>query len=152
MEIAQRIKKIIEYHNLSASTFADLVNVQRSSISHIISGRNKPSLDFVTKVADAFDDVDLYWLIKGKGNFPKRETTTPISSDENSNEQKKVVQKDQTLFDLEKKEASIPVSQNSLSEQEPEKKLNTRFSENDKKLVKVILFYDDGSFESFKQS
>ncbi|MEM9985346.1 MAG: helix-turn-helix transcriptional regulator, partial [Bacteroidota bacterium] len=56
---------------LSASQFADQVGVQRSSISHILSGRNKPSLDFVLKVTNTFKDVDIYWLLNGKGSFPK---------------------------------------------------------------------------------
>jgi len=47
--------------------------VQRSSISHILSGRNKPSLEFVLKVLSSFPDVELYWLMNGKGNFPKTE-------------------------------------------------------------------------------
>ena len=68
------------YYSLSASAFADKIGVQRSSISHILSGRNKPSLEFVMKVLSSFDEVDLYWLLNGKGHFPsdatqKQETT-----------------------------------------------------------------------------
>ena len=50
MEINERITKVLEYSGFSASEFADEIDVQRSSISHIISGRNKPSLEFVTKI------------------------------------------------------------------------------------------------------
>ena len=50
--------------------FADKIGVQRSSISHILSGRNKPSLDFILKVTNEFTDVDIYWLLNGKGSFP----------------------------------------------------------------------------------
>ena len=60
------------YYSLSASGFADKIGVQRSSISHILSGRNKPSLEFVMKVLSSFDEVDLYWLLNGKGSFPKK--------------------------------------------------------------------------------
>jgi len=67
----QRLKKIIDYYGLSASSFADKIGVQRSSISHILSGRNKPSLDFVMKILSSFPEVDLYWLLNGKGSFPK---------------------------------------------------------------------------------
>lgn len=67
-----RLKKVMEYHHLSASVFADKIDVQRSSISHIISGRNKPSLDFILKVTNTFKDVDIYWLLNGKGTFPKQ--------------------------------------------------------------------------------
>jgi transcriptional regulator with XRE-family HTH domain len=79
-EFTNRLKKILEHHQLTASQFADQVGVQRSSISHILSGRNKPSLDFVLKVTHAFTDVDIYWLLNGKGTFPKeskKEAATP---------------------------------------------------------------------------
>ncbi len=66
-----RIKKILEHHQLSASLFADKIGVQRSSISHILSGRNKPSLDFILKITNTFNEVDIYWLLNGKGSYPK---------------------------------------------------------------------------------
>lgn len=72
-DFLKRLEKIIHYYGLSASSFAEKIGVQRSSISHILSGRNKPSLDFVMKVLSSFPEVDLYWLLNGKGNFPKQE-------------------------------------------------------------------------------
>ena len=61
----------MEHHRLTATLFAEKISVQRSSISHILSGRNKPSLDFILKVTNTFKDVDIYWLLNGKGTFPK---------------------------------------------------------------------------------
>lgn len=72
-----RLKKVIQHYQLTASNFADKIEVQRSSISHILSGRNKPSLDFVLKVTSQFPEVDIYWLLKGKGSFPKSNSFTP---------------------------------------------------------------------------
>ena len=69
-EFINRLEKILEYYDVTASAFADKINVQRSSISHLLSGRNKPSLEFVLKVTDSFSEVDLQWLIKGEGSFP----------------------------------------------------------------------------------
>ena len=83
LDFANRLNKVMDYYQLSAAAFADKINVQRSSISHLLSGRNKPSLDFVLKVLDEFKEVELYWLLNGKGNFPKKEidkTTTPLTS------------------------------------------------------------------------
>lgn len=94
LEFTKRLKNVMEYHQLSASLFADKVGVQRSSISHILSGRNKPSLDFVLKVTGAFDDVDLYWLLNGKGSFPKKlQSSTPTTSSLFENETKKTDEK-----------------------------------------------------------
>ena len=84
LDFAQRLNKVMDYYQLSAAAFADKINVQRSSISHLLSGRNKPSLDFVLKVLEEFKDVELYWLLNGKGSFPKKEdatTTTSLISD-----------------------------------------------------------------------
>ena len=69
-DFADRLKMIMEHNQLSASAFADRIQVQRSSISHLLSGRNKPSLDFVMKVVKEFKEVELYWLLNGKGVYP----------------------------------------------------------------------------------
>lgn len=69
-DFTNRLKKILDFHQLTASLFADKIGVQRSSISHILSGRNKPSLDFILKVTSTFTDVDIHWLLNGKGTFP----------------------------------------------------------------------------------
>ncbi len=68
-----RLEKVIRFYGLSASSFAEKIGVQRSSISHILSGRNKPSLEFIMKLLASFPEVDLYWFLNGKGSFPKLE-------------------------------------------------------------------------------
>jgi transcriptional regulator with XRE-family HTH domain len=79
-KFAERLKKVLDYYHISAAAFADEINVQRSSISHLLSGRNRPSLDFVLKVLDTYDTVDLYWLMNGKGSFPKKQSSTAPTS------------------------------------------------------------------------
>lgn len=69
-DFAKRLQEVMDLHGESASSFAEKIGVQRSSISHILSGRNKPSLDFVLKILSAFPDVELYWLLNGKGTAP----------------------------------------------------------------------------------
>ncbi|MFP4846820.1 helix-turn-helix domain-containing protein [Winogradskyella sp. PE311] len=81
-EFILRLQKVINFYNESASSFAEKVGVQRSSISHILSGRNKPSLDFVMKVLHSYPEVELYWLMNGKGNFPSE---PKLSESPNSN-------------------------------------------------------------------
>lgn len=71
-KINLRIAQIVTHYELSASAFADSIHVQRSSISHLLKGRNKPSLEFVTKVVHTYPEVDLYWLLFGEGDFPKK--------------------------------------------------------------------------------
>ncbi len=70
-EFTTRLQKVIDFYDETASSFAEKIGVQRSSISHILSGRNKPSLDFVMKILHSYPEVELYWLLNGKGSFPK---------------------------------------------------------------------------------
>ena len=72
-DFSKRLEKVIDFYGESASSFAEKIGVQRSGISHILSGRNKPSLEFVLKVLSAYPEVELYWLLNGKGSFPKKE-------------------------------------------------------------------------------
>ena len=69
-KFAERLNIIMDFYELSAALFAEKIEVQRSSISHILSGRNKPSLDFVLKILKEFPEVELYWLLNGVGDFP----------------------------------------------------------------------------------
>ncbi|MEI6696294.1 MAG: helix-turn-helix transcriptional regulator [Bacteroidota bacterium] len=66
-----RILLILKTQNLSSSQFADEIGVQRSSISHILSGRNNPSLEFVTKILKRYPDINSDWIIFGKGSMYK---------------------------------------------------------------------------------
>lgn len=115
----------MEYHELSAASFADRIDVGRSSISHLLSGRNKPSLDFVMKIVDAYPEVELYWLLNGKGSFPARKEASPAP----------VPEAPQDLFsDNGKKEIVVPA-------QEPGKQ---------KRIRKILVLYEDGSFDAFE--
>jgi transcriptional regulator with XRE-family HTH domain len=66
MEIKDRIRMIIDSHQLTAGAFAERIGVQRSNVSHVLSGRNKPSFEFVEKVLLAFPKVQAHWLLTGK--------------------------------------------------------------------------------------
>lgn len=61
-----RIQSLIKSKGFTPSLFADQIGVQRSGISHILSGRNKPSLDFILKILNAFPDIDADWLLFGR--------------------------------------------------------------------------------------
>lgn len=80
-DFTKRLQKVMDFYGETSSSFAEKIGVQRSSISHILSGRNKPSLDFILKVLSSFPDVELYWLLNGKGTFPN-EIKTNFQNDE----------------------------------------------------------------------
>jgi len=63
--VLSRIKKIIENNDLTNSEFAEIIGVPKSSISHLLSERNKPSLDIITKISEKFDEITTDYLIFG---------------------------------------------------------------------------------------
>jgi transcriptional regulator with XRE-family HTH domain len=131
LDFTKRLKEIFEYYDLSASSFADQIDVGRASISHILSGRNKPSLDFVMKVVSNFKEVELYWLLNGKGHFPfSKDNKNSISA------------KEEFVDDIKPEEPKTT---------EPLLNDNSnQVSHSKKEIQKVIICYTDGSFESFQ--
>lgn len=66
MSIADRLEKFIATEKLSKSAFAQKIGIQRSTLAHFFSGRNKPSSDFFLKIKESYPELDLNWLISGK--------------------------------------------------------------------------------------
>ena len=133
MAIIERIEEIRSNHQLSAAAFASKIGVQRSAMSHILSGRNKPSLEFLMKIYEAFDEVALEWLILG----------TPTQTDQTNKSY---------LFDSIKIEdeyqQTCPIAYPKSEIMQPQKSslISTQEGEPPKE---IIYLYGDGSFERF---
>ncbi len=65
----ERLIQLLDLEQLTPSKFADIIGVQRSSVSHVISGRNNPSFDFIQKTLTAFPGLNAEWLIVGQGTM-----------------------------------------------------------------------------------
>ena len=81
MNERDRIEYLMNLYGLTPSQFSDRTGIQRASVSHILSNRNKPSLEILLKIYHAFEDVELAWLVAGEGNPP----TITQEDDENQN-------------------------------------------------------------------
>lgn len=89
MELTDRIKVVLKVNNLSPSELADKLGVQRSNVSHILSGRNKPGFDFIHRLLERFPNVNAHWLITGKAHVESGdEYSFESSSDETTGEKK----------------------------------------------------------------
>ncbi|UAB80730.1 helix-turn-helix transcriptional regulator [Marixanthomonas sp. SCSIO 43207] len=130
-DFTKRLEKIIEYYGLSATAFSEEIEFNRSTISHLLSGRNKPSLEFVMKVVQTFPEVELYWLLNGKGSFPNSE------KQETKNSPAQSIPK--------KPESDISNKITEATQQAHEK----TESSNSKKIERIVVFYTDGSFKSY---
>jgi transcriptional regulator with XRE-family HTH domain len=128
LEFAKRLQKILDYYGISATAFSDEIEVNRSTISHLLSGRNKPSLDFVLKVIQHYPEVELYWLLNGKGSFPAEKS----SSEENQKNGNK---------------ASVP--EETLSPPLQNQNQNRITADKDPGIDRIVIFYKDGSFKSY---
>lgn len=150
-DFIKRLEIMLDYYSLNASSFADKIGVQRSSLSHLLSGRNKPSLDFILKILDVFPDVDLYWILNGKGTFPK--------NDEN------VIPKQNTVDELLKPNIPTPskievvpenlfskiqsTTSNDLLETKKTESQNTMKDSASGEIDKIVIFYKNGTFKSY---
>ncbi len=127
----QKLETLLNYYQLNASSFADKIGVQRSSLSHILSGRNKPSLEFVVKIAQHFPEMDLDWFLLNKGSFPKQ-TASPIEAAE-----KELIQLPTKL--------SEQVAAAAHASGAPA----TPTTVENKAIESVMVFYKDGSFKQY---
>lgn len=143
-DFVKRLEIILDYYALNASSFADKIGVQRSSMSHLLSGRNKPSLDFVMKILEVFPDVDIHWILNGKGNFPKsneeisemRKPIAPISESENLGSV--------DLFS----EINYKEVEKTPIRTSPEIK-NQILSSEESEIEKIVIFYKNGTFKAY---
>lgn len=82
MNERDRIEHLMDIYKLTPSQFADRTGIQRASVSHILSNRNKPSLEVIHKIYNAFPEVDVAWLFMGKGEPPCNPDITNVESTE----------------------------------------------------------------------
>ncbi len=139
-DFIKRLQIIIDHYQLSAASLADKIAVQRSSISHLLSGRNKPSLEFVLKLVRQFPEVSLYWLLNGTGNFPSTLSESDTSksqhliSSEGNNESKRLSNEKITEIPITLKEQMLHSTHNNAQDE----------------IDTIIICYKNGNFKSYK--
>ena len=143
--MTDRILEIIKYLHISPSDFAEEIGVQRSSISHLISGRNKASLEFVQKILSRYPEINIDWLLNGNGQMLNKQLQTTV--------------KEELPFETEKND---DVMEPSI---EPEKPKNQRETMNpeapkiplrkklpepyERQVEKIIYLYKDKTFREY---
>lgn len=119
----ERIKEFIDYKGIQAGELASLLEVQRSNISHILNGRNKPGALLIEKMLLVFPELNARWLLTGEGNML-------VSSEIEFNSKTEPVKTDN-------------FHSHNLNTEPSKRTINTT-----KQIDKVILLYTDGSFTS----
>ena len=145
-----RLKQFLSMENLSPARFAEELGIQRSGISHLLAGRNKPSFEFLQRMMTAYPDVNYEWLILGKGRpyksdrkVPEIPTETPDFTDADDFD---IPDNDELVSDYQSFDVEIPASQLA------ENRINAEPSasplpEINKKIARIIVFFNDGTYE-----
>ncbi|MBV8327582.1 helix-turn-helix transcriptional regulator [Chryseobacterium sp.] len=178
MSLNERISKVIEYSNLTPSEFADEIDVQRSSISHITSGRNKPSLEFIIKIKSRFPELLWDWLVTGEGEMMKSELPEIIDPSAHPYEEEKgkptplpdlftMMNNDdefgadetgEELLQYASGESVIPspikaadkIPDSQRLENSVDQIIGQAPGNQSNKIKRIVLFYENGKFESFE--
>ena len=136
----ERLLEFLRAENKTAAQFAEEIDVQPSGISHILSGRNNPSLDFVLKMLETYDYISTEWLLFGKGNMYRDESVQRLADD--SVEQKEMAEASNDI-EIEENKEKKTIKKNNIA-YDIERKLS------DKEVEKIVWFYSDNSFEEYK--
>jgi len=161
----KRLQELMDKEGISPARFAELVGVQRSSVSHILSGRNNPSLEFIQKILSAFPEISSDWLISGIGSIYR--TSNQGESVQFSSEKKKVTIQPATDLFSALNEEDLPTYKTSeevktkpgkASHQIIDKPIEVYTSQEDKaiaplseskKIHQIVVFYTDDTFKVY---
>lgn len=138
----ERFKRLLQEKGLSAAQFADLIEVNASAMSHILNGRNKPSFNVIAKIAQTFPDINLNFLISGKGAL--------------YNNQSEILNKPQ-IETIRNQSAALSSEEpiKSPAPQQPIPPIATIANQTiesvttEKRLKRILLFFEDGTFEDY---
>ncbi len=136
-----RLKQFLAAENITQAQFADSINVVRASVSHILSGRNNPSFDFIKAMMSKYPNLNIEWLVFGKGKMYK-DPVAPESDlifPEENVEASPVIS--EIFPEVEHPETTAPINEfNSLD-------YTTQQIENQRKVTKIIILFDDGTYQ-----
>ena len=171
MNERERIELLMKCYDLSPSQFAEKTGIQRASVSHIISGRNKPSLEVMLKIYDAFPGVDMKWLMTGVGEVPTRQAApqagNALPADTLFPDDRDASQVVNTLFaptngdtaptlpeePRQRRTVQQPVREKVVNEPRARRQQNNRLVQTaallpEKKIKEIRIYYCDGTYET----
>lgn len=137
----RRLQQFLSAENISQSQLAEILGVARASVSHILSGRNKPGFDFILNMTNRFPALNIEWLISGKGRMYNTPTTTlydPHSVVEEIPSQINFTEEIQDFSEIATESAAPKVNTLDSKAQQP---ITQR------SISKILVFYTDGTFQ-----
>lgn len=167
-DMKERLLQLLDLEQITPSKFADIIGVQRSSVSHVISGRNKPSYDFLHKTLKAFPGLNASWLMLGEGTMYEQmgrkvsgnlfdtpadptEDLIPAENEDTDTGIEKIShsQTPSNEVPTEVQHAESPVEQESEAISEQTKEIPSEPDIQAKRVVQVMVFYEDDTFRTY---
>lgn len=145
----QRLQQFLSAENISQSQFADKLGVARASVSHILSGRNKPGFDFIESMSRTYPSLNLEWLIMGKGKMYK-EAIVPTTLFEPVQQPSEIEEPQQHILFEEDARVSPVQTQQTYPQTQQTIPQPQSVQPAGRRIEKIIAFYSDGTFQELK--
>ncbi len=151
----ERLEELMQLLNLNPTQFANAIGVQRATLQHILSGRNEPSLKIIMAIHTSFPDVELEWLLNGKGSaIPQLQQNEPEKDDY------PLLPGMESLFFTDdvrnspensnlRGEENTPKQRKRRNNKEVEPVSEAEFPGKDKTIKEVVVFFADGTYQKF---
>lgn len=146
-----RIKRFMDYKGITPSELADAIGVQRSNITHVLHGRNKPGFQFITKMLETFPEINAKWLLTGEDEMLVK-----------GKETEKTKEKQATLFsnivppvNIDREEAAMPEKpkpaekETAITAQPVPEILQSVIADDSRKIESIVVFYTDQTFKQY---
>lgn len=149
MDIKDRIKLIMERENMLSGAFADSIGVQQSTLSHILNGRNNPSLDVVMKIHQRYSYINMNWLLYGTENMSERKNTNEDEDWQPSlfDQAEEITAKEP---EHQKKSQEMPLESIKKPSQETVIQDIKYIERPQRKITEIRIFFDDNTYETFR--
>ena len=163
-----RLKQFLAAENISQSQFADTIKVVRASVSHVLAGRNKPGYDFIKAIMSTYPHLNMEWLIMGKGKMYKSAMEQPLPPQQQPSVTTIQEEEMPLLFDYDQEGdvtsedmpsepyATPSETRRPQNEQIPPAYFGNTINNNpqptdrQRKAVRIVVFYNDGTYQEFQ--
>jgi len=158
----ERINQFLQSEHLSPAEFADQIGVQRSSVSHVLNGRNNPSASFIQKMIAAFPGLNTRWLLLGEGDMTERQNRpnkdlfaeTRDAEPANRLSPEPPVQQKPERMETVPKQTNEPalVQSEEQATYMSKKEVENIWDDGPGEIERIVVFYSDKTFKAYKPS
>lgn len=156
----ERIEKVMQLEGMNSAVFAAAINIQGSTLSHILNGRNNPSLSVLQSILNRFPNISPEWLIMGQGPIERssKQSQAPTlfdSIDENINksitfEPKTEPKNDLSFSVIQQKTNVAPEIPVQTTQEQSRPAFISQVEPSSKAVRKIIVYYTDNTFQEFQ--